>query len=219
MTGGPATAPSWLKTGIASCMMISIAATALWSVTFGLRGWTAEDIRRLRVPADPPRLHALRLDTSTGHSLVPWGQGGREAKPRVWLVTFMYTRCPTVCSALGMEFERLQRLLDSDPRDAGIGLLSISFDPAHDDVRALQRYATEHHAQPDRWIVAVPDSRAALARVERETAVVVLDDGFGGFTHNAAIHVVLADGRLIRIFDFNEPEAALAWARTQSQSR
>jgi protein SCO1/2 len=203
---------SWLGTAIASCTMIGIAAAALWSVTFGLRGWTAEDIRRLRVPADPPQLHALRLDTSTGISLVPWGN--REAQPRIWLVTFMYTRCPTVCSVLGIEFERLQRQLKADPRNAGIGLLSISFDPVHDDVQALQRYAAEHHAEPDRWTVAVPDSRADLARVEHQTGVVVIDDGFGGFAHNAAIHVVRADGRLVRIFDFNQPEAALAWART-----
>jgi protein SCO1/2 len=154
----------------------------------------------------------LRLDTSTGISLVPWGN--RETNPRIWLVTFMYTRCPTFCSVLGIEFERLQRQLKADPRNAGIGLMSISFDPVHDDVQALQRYAAEHHAEPDRWIVAVPDSRADLARVERQTGVVVIDDGFGGFAHNAAIHVVRADGRLVRIFDFNEPEAALAWART-----
>jgi protein SCO1 len=213
MTGGPMAPPaSWLGTAIALCAMIGIAAAALWSVTFGLRGWTAEDIRRLRVLADPPQLHALRLDTSSGMSLIPWAN--REAKPRIWLVTFMYTRCPTFCTVLGIEFERLQRMLDSDPRNAGIGLLSISFDPAHDDVQALQRYATAHHADPDRWTVAVPDSRAELARVERQTGVVVIDDGFGGFAHNAAIHVVRADGHLVRIFGFNDPEAALAWART-----
>jgi protein SCO1/2 len=208
---------SWLGTAIASCTMIGVAAAALWSVTFGLRGWTAEAIRRLRVPTDPPQLQALRLDTSTGISLVPWGN--REATPRIWLVTFMYTRCPTFCSVLGIEFERLQRQLTADPRNAGIGLLSISFDPAHDDVQALQRYATAHHAEPGRWIVAVPDSRAALARIERQAGVVVIDDGFGGFAHNAAIHVVRADGRLVRIFDLNQPEAALAWARTQRESR
>ncbi len=214
---GMAPPASWLGTGIVSCAMLGIAAAALWSVTFGLRGWTTENIRRLRVPADPPHLQALRLATSTGISLIPWGSG--EAEPRLWLVTFMYTRCPTFCSALGIEFERLQRQLKTDPRNAGIGLLSISFDLAHDDVHALQRYATEHHADPDRWIVAVPRSRADLARVERDTGVVVLDDGFGGFAHNAAIHVVRADGRLVRIFDFNDPEAALAWARAQRESR
>jgi protein SCO1/2 len=125
----------------------------------------------------------------------------------------MYTRCPTLCTTLGIEFERLQRTLGQHPRDDHIRLLSISFDPAHDDVRALKAYAAEHHADPARWIVAVPSSGAALAKLEREAGIVVIKDGLGGYTHNAAIHVVLDDGRLVRIFDFNNPEGALACAR------
>jgi protein SCO1/2 len=125
----------------------------------------------------------------------------------------MYTRCPTVCTTLGIEFERLQRSLGQDPRDDHIGLLSISFDPAHDDMRALRAYAAEHHADPARWVVAVPSSGTALARLEREAGIVVIKDGLGGYTHNAAIHVVLDDGRLLRIFGFDSPEAALGCAR------
>jgi len=142
---------------------------------------------------------------------VPWGQ--RRRSRHVWLVTFMYTRCPTLCTTLGIEFERLQRALGQDPRDAHIRLLSISFDPAHDDVRALKAYAAEHHADPARWTVAVPSSAAALAQLEREAGIVVINDGLGGYTHNAAIHVVLDDGRLVRIFGFDNPEGALACAR------
>jgi protein SCO1/2 len=125
----------------------------------------------------------------------------------------MYTRCPTLCTTLGIEFERLQRKLGQDPRDEHIGLLSISFDPAHDDVRALAGYAAQHHADPARWIVAVPSSAAALAKLEREAGIVVISDGLGGYTHNSAIHVVLEDGRLVRIFGFDNLEGALACAR------
>jgi protein SCO1/2 len=129
------------------------------------------------------------------------------------LVTFMYSRCPTVCTTLGIEFERLQRELGSDPRDDRIRLLSISFDPTHDDVRALRAYATNYHDDPARWLVTTPANASELSRLEQEAGIVVIDDGLGGYSHNAAIHVVLGDGRLVRIFDFNEPEAALAWAR------
>ena len=98
------------------------------------------------------------------------------------------------------------------------GLLSISFDPARDDARALKAYAAEHHADPARWIVAVPSTGAALGRLEREAGIVVIKDGLGGYTHNAAIHVVLDDGRLVRIFGFDSPEAALRCARTLKKS-
>jgi len=190
----------------------AVATVVVWFTTFGLRAWTTEEIRRLRVQANPPVLSVLQLTSSTGASVVPWGELKR--KRRVWLVSFMYTRCPTVCTTLGIEFERLQRSLGQNPRDDHIGLLSISFDPAHDDARALKAYAAEHHADPARWVVAVPSTVAALARLEREAGIVVIKDGFGGYTHNAAIHVVLDDGRLVRIFGFDSPEAALRCART-----
>jgi protein SCO1 len=203
---------SWAGTAIALFTLSVIAVAAVWSTTFGLRAWTTEEGRRLRVMAKPPALSALNLTSSAATSVVPWGR--TQAGQRVWLVTFMYTRCPTLCTTLGIEFERLQRALGSDPRDDRIRLLSISFDPAHDDVRALQGYATQHHADPHRWVVTVPASASDLSRLEQETGTVVIADGLGGYAHNAAIHVVLGDGRLIRIFNFNEPEAALAWART-----
>jgi protein SCO1/2 len=203
---------SWMGTGVCLVALIAVATVAVWSTTFGLRAWTTEEIRRLRVQADPTALSVLQLTSSDGVSVVPWGDPKRVR--RVWLVTFMYTRCPTVCTTLGIEFERLQRELGQDPRDEHIGLLSISFDPAHDDARALKAYAAEHHADPARWVVAVPSTVAALARLEREAGIVVIKDGLGGYTHNAAIHVVLDDGRLVRIFGFDSPEAALRCART-----
>jgi protein SCO1/2 len=206
------TRTSWAATPIALFVISVIAAAAVRSTTFGLRAWTTEEVRRLRVQANPPALGSLQLISSAGTSFVPWDQTG--AGRRVWLVTFMYTRCPTLCTTLGVEFERLQRALGSDPHDERIRLLSISFDTDHDDVRALQSYATHHHADPDRWVIAVPASASDLKRLEQQTGIVVIDDGLGGYAHNAAIHVVLADRRLVRIFDFNRPEAALAWART-----
>ena len=201
-----------MGTGIGFVAIIGLSAALIWSTTLGLRAWTTEEIRRLRVQAEPPVLSVLQLTSSNGASFRPWGRPQRSQ--RVWLVTFMYTRCPTLCTTLGIEFERLQRTLGQDPRDDHIRLLSISFDPAHDDTRALQAYAAEHHADPARWIVAVPSSAPALAKLEREAGVVVINDGFGGYTHNAAIHVVLDDGQLVRIFAFGNPKAALTWARS-----
>jgi protein SCO1/2 len=197
--------------GVLFAMVTAIAAVAVWTTTDGLRAWTTEEVRRLHVQEQPPVLSALRLTSSSGTSFVPWGAA--PGTPRVWLVTFMYTRCPTRCTTLGVEFERLQRMLQQNPSDNQVRLLSISFDPAHDDARALRWYAAQHHADPARWIIAVPASASALARLEREAGVVVINDGAGGYAHNAAIHVVRDDGRLVRIFDFDDPEAALRWVR------
>ena len=194
-------------TALLLVVVSAIATAAVWATTGGLQAWTLEDVRRLRVQEMPPVLSALELRSSSGPSFVPWA--GPGSARQIWLVNFMYTRCPTQCTTLGVEFERLQRALGREP----IRLLSVSFDPLHDDARALRAYAAQYHADPGRWIVAAPASAAALARLEREAGVVVINDGLGGYIHNAAIHVVLDDGQLVRIFDFDDPEAALTWAR------
>ena len=70
-----------------------------------------------------------------------------------------------------------------------------------------------HRADPARWLVAVPDSDAALSRLLRETGVVAIGDGAGGYAHNAAIHVITSSGRLMALFDLERYEEALAFAR------
>ncbi len=188
-----------------------VAVAAVWLTTAGMRAWTSEGLRRLRVTEAPPLLTPLALISPAGEPIVPWG--GDAPANQVLLVTFIYTRCPTLCSTAGVEFSRLQRELDADPEGGAIRLLSVSFDSLHDDVAALRTYAANHRAAHDRWLVTAPATSSALARLLREAGVVVISDGRGGYAHNAAIHVVLADGRLVGIFDLTDGEEALASAR------
>jgi protein SCO1/2 len=129
---------------------------------------------------------------------------------RAWLVTFIYTRCLSVCQVLGSEFQQLQPEMSGAP---GVRLASLSFDPARDGAAELEAYARRHHAQAAQWIVATPSGDAARERVLRETGVVVIPDGRGGYAHNAAIHVVVPPGKLVRIFGMDEHREALAFAR------
>jgi len=57
-----------MGTGISLVAIIGIAAAAIWSMTFGLRAWTTEEIRRLRVQDKPPVLSVLQLTSSDGAS-------------------------------------------------------------------------------------------------------------------------------------------------------
>ena len=59
---------------------------------------------------------------------------------------------------------------------------------------------------------SIPESE--LAQLLRAYQVVVIADGLGGFEHNAALLVIDAQGRLLRIFDYTETDMALAYARS-----
>jgi protein SCO1/2 len=181
--------------------------------TAGFRAFTSEDARRLRVAESAPPLPALDAVSATASAIALWG--GSPAPIR--LVTFMYTRCPTLCRAAGQEFVELQRALRDEGAD-DVRLLSLSFDPAHDTPERLRDYAARHRADPAYWTVASPRSAEALAALLRVAGVVVIDDGLGGFAHNAAIHLVAPDGRLLRIFDLADHRAALAYARALAAS-
>jgi protein SCO1/2 len=189
--------------------VVLVGAWAIWSTTSGLRAWTSEDVRRLRVEETPLQLPPLPSRSTEGAAVLPWPTNDGRAT----LMTFMYTRCPTLCSALGSEFERLQELIRADTALKPVHLLSVSFDPAVDSPAALREYAGRFHADPALWQIVVPDGRQSLDRVLREAGVVVIDDRMGGYAHNAAIHVVDASGRLVRIFDYAEFRDALEFAQ------
>ncbi len=72
-----------------------------------------------------------------------------EARGRVVLVNFLYTRCPLpeVCPRLAASFASLQRRFAGDD----LLLVSITLDPTFDTPGVLARYASTMKARPERW--------------------------------------------------------------------
>jgi protein SCO1/2 len=189
--------------------------SASW-LTQGFKVWTAEGARRLAVIEQPVPAPAATLagPQMTGGSLLDL----LAAEGRVSIVDFVYTRCPIICSTLGGGFQELQHAIAASPAD-GVRLLSISFDPIHDDAAQLQRYASQWRADPLIWrVVTVPDADQ-LKRLLDAFQVVVISDGLGGYEHNAALLIVDEHGRLVRIFDHTDPDSALAYARSISRPK
>lgn len=203
-----------LRTALASLVLALLGwSSAAW-ITQDFRVWTAEGARRLTVMEHPVAAPTVTLATPglADADLPTWLNGAGRAT----IVDFVYTRCPTVCTTLGSEFQQLQRGLAKEPAD-GVKLLSISFDPAHDDAASLQQYATLWRADPTRWTIATVRNDDQLQGLLKAFQVVVIDDAMGGYEHNAALLVVDGRGRLVRIFDDTESELALNYARAIAQ--
>ena len=191
---------------VAVAAILAAGFAAASQLTLGFRAWTTEDARRIAVAERPPALSALPVVTPAGSRHDLWSS---DPAARAWLVTFIYTRCPSICLSLGTEFQQLQAAMDAAP---GVRLASLSFERAQDGPAALGDYARRFGADPRRWVVAVPSSDEALRRVLAETGVVVIPDGMGGYAHNAAIHVIVPPGRLVRVFGMGQHHEALAFA-------
>jgi protein SCO1/2 len=70
-----------------------------------------------------------------------------------------------------------------------------------------------HNADGDLWITARPENEQALSALLKTFGVTVIPDGADGFVHNAALHVVDRQGRLVAIFDIGEEAPVLAAIR------
>ena len=212
-----------LRTAMTSLTIAVLGALSASWLTEGFEVWTAEGARRravIEAPVTAPPATLLGAGL-TGQSL-----HGLLASPgRVTLVSFIYTRCPSVCLALGSSFQQLQTavsgpVLDQADRstdisaDSGVKLLSISFDPAHDDIDQLGRYASLWRADPRHWRIATVPDAAQLKRLLKAWQVIVIPDAQGGYEHNAALMVIDERGRLVRIFDDADSAMALAFARS-----
>ncbi|SEB25947.1 SCO family protein [Variovorax sp. YR216] len=203
------------RTVFASVMIIATTCVAAHGLTHGFRAWTAEDVRRLEIATHPVPTPAVQVEGPgvagvSLHTLL-----AHETTPTI--VDFAYTRCQIACAALGSVFQQLQRaILDDDTAGSRVHLLTISFDPAYDDAEVLGRYAVALHAEPRVWRFVRASPGDATQELLDRFRVTVIDDGLGGWEHNAALLVIDGSGRLVRVFDYSETERALRFARSLS---
>ena len=209
-TSPEASSPSFMKTAVATLSAVLLIGSVAYRTTDGFEVLTEEGARRLSILRSPMQAPDVRLRTQTGSllNLVAF-----LSKPHtVTIVDFVYTRCATVCSTSGSDFTRLQRQL-AKSLDSSVQLLSISFDPRQDDEPALRAFAQRWQADPAIWTIGTIDDPHRLKQLLEDFKVIVIADGRGGFDHNAALLIVDARSRLVRIFDVSESATALGYAR------
>lgn len=175
-----------------ACVLVAGIA-AFSAATDGFRVLTTEGARRIAIAEAPQVIPNVPMVDQNGRRFTFADYRGRTV-----LVEFIYTRCPVICGLLGEGFAALQERLQNG--SGRISLLSISFDPTHDDVAALKSYGERFGAEAPLWRIAAP-SPAEVRTLLESFGVVVISDQFGGYTHNAAISVLDADGRLVQVID------------------
>ena len=190
-----------LRTSLASAALLLAGGVALAAATNGLQAFTTETARRVAVRSRPAELPAVALESQSGARFTLADLRG------TWLlVDFIYTRCPTLCSTLGGDFARLERQLVDPIARGKVQLLSISFDPTQDTPAQLAAYLKRFRGREMGWQAARPVTAHGLRQITAAFGVTVIPDQLGGYTHNAAIHLVDPEGRLVDIFDLGDVE-------------
>jgi len=169
-------------------------ATLAWG-SDGFTAFTAEAARRRSVLEAPRPLPDIALEDQDGRHFAFADYAGR-----LLAIEFIYTRCETICYRLGSTFRQVHDALPAAALGRDVVLLSISFDPQHDGPEQLRDYAGRFGADGRRWRIARP-ATGDLPTLLASFGVVAIDDGRGGFEHNAALLLVGRDGRLQQIDD------------------
>lgn len=188
-----------MKTLLASVIVVLLGVWAVASITVGFELLTSEQARRLDIQRQQPVVPDVRLTDQSGgaHLFSGWVQ----AQNKFLIVDFIYTNCQSLCRALGSEFQQLQRKIVERGLQSRVHLLSISFDPEHDNMAVLGQYADHLQANPDVWSFVTP-TKADLEILLKTFGVTVIPDQMGGFQHNAALVWVAPSGKLLRVTDY-----------------
>jgi len=205
-----------LKTFAASLVALAAGLAALGHATDLGHSFTTETLRRDEVARAPRAIPDFTVRDAQGH--VTSLKRMLAADGRIQIVDFVYTRCQTVCTSLGSVYQQLQGQLLAQGLQDRVGLLSISFDPTADDTPALLAYSTRMRMAPPAWRVLALDAPADRRRLLDAFGIMVVPAAQGEFEHNAALHIVSADGRLVRIVDVQSPAEAITVALAFAQA-
>lgn len=172
-----------------------VASPVFWIVCVtAIFSWTIAWSLRTPLPPPLPTLAELPRFELTDQEGRPFGS--RELEGRVWVASFIFTRCPTVCPRVTARMARIQgRTRQLAP---AFHLVSFSVDPGFDTPERLATYARAHRPSPRLWTFLTGPEPAVKAAVtggmkiamERQTGA---GGRFEGVLHGS--HLVLVDGR------------------------
>jgi protein SCO1 len=160
--------------------IILVAVIAAWPIAWALR---------TPLPPRLPVLGAVPAFQLTAQDGRPFGS--KDLAGRVWLATFFFTRCETLCPAVMRRMASIQsRTRNLEPE---FHLVSISVDPEFDGPERLADYARVHRASPRMWTFLtgpIDGLRNAVAR-----------------GHGAELVLVDREGRIRAYYDAQDTDA------------
>ena len=114
-------------------------------------------IKRLAISEPPPVLGSV-----PSFSLIDQdgrGFGSEQLKGQVYIASFFFSRCPSICPLLMRSMKRIEDAY-RERGVAGIRLVSVTVDPEYDTPEQLRAYASEIGADASRWTLVTGESEA-----------------------------------------------------------
>ena len=135
--------------------------------------------------------------------------GFEQLNGKVWVATFIFTRCPLTCPTQTNELALLQEELSTHPSRDDIQLVSISVDPDFDTPGVLANYAERAGADPQRWkfLTGQKDDIWKLCKQGFKLPVTESSESGGPLAHSPSLILVDRARRIRGYYDATEKSA------------
>lgn len=196
------TTASAFRDRVQTLMSAAVGRPLTWAVLVGLIA--AWPISWALLTPLPPRLPVLGTVPPFELTAQDGGRfGSKELAGRVWLASFIFTRCETACTAITRQMARIQgRARNLEP---AFHLVSISVDPEFDDPARLAAYAHAHRASPRMWTFLTGPAGEVRDAVTRGLRVsmgkAAEHPGTEGISHGTNLVLVDGEGRIRGYYD------------------
>jgi protein SCO1/2 len=179
----PMPGPRHTATAVAAALLalaLCSSASALPAAATPEAPLPSASVYQLPVPLVDQEGRAFRLD---------------ERRHRPMLISMFYTSCQFVCPMLIDALKDTDRQLAPGERER-LGVLVVSFDPAHDSVGVLKHTADERGLDGGRWSLARTDA-ASVRKLAAVLGIQYRALGNGDFNHTTVIVLLDAEGRIV----------------------
>jgi len=156
-----------------------------------------------KLPPAPKTFGTLPAFALTSDKGVAFGT--QQLEGRVWIASFMFTSCPTVCPKLMEKMAEIQHRT----RNAGtaVHLVSISVDPENDTPERLEQFARRFKASPYRWTFLTGEQKALEETVVKGFKLAMGKDAESALQifHSERFVLIDQQGKIRGYYDADKP--------------
>ncbi len=182
---------------------------AFWAVLLAaIFTWPVARALRTALPPPLPELATLPSFELLDQQARPFGT--RDLDGKVWVASFIFTRCATICPRITARMAQVQdRTRQLAP---AFHLVSFSVDPEYDTPARLADYARAHRASPRLWTFLTGREESVKQAVVGGLKISMgTERGDGGgpeeIFHGSHMVLVDARGRVRGYYDPEDPQA------------
>ncbi len=132
-----------------------------------------------------------------------------DLRGRVWVASFVFTRCAGACQQITGNMARLQRELEGNEN---VVLVSFTVDPEYDTPQILRAYADRYKADPKRWLFLTGEPKTVYHLIQSGFYVTAVpnqgEERKPGYevTHASKLVVLDRRGHMRAYLDATEPD-------------